>query len=97
MERTYPYKAWKLSPSFKPIEVELVKSAGKSDYFKHYDLIASGRAYHLKELFATKHLAIDDGWSRIAAMQAKVNDSLASISKKRAALQKALGEIGGAA
>ncbi|NPS81517.1 hypothetical protein [Pseudomonas aeruginosa] len=52
-ERTYPYKAWILQPSFKPKEVELVKPY--VGWGAHYgDETASKKVYRLDEIFPSK-------------------------------------------
>jgi hypothetical protein len=87
-ERTYPYTAWTLKPSFKPYEVTIVEayrwSGGGS-----WEITASEKAVPLSDLFPTKQAAIDAGWDRIHAQEAKVSKMLDSLNKKRVALVKA--------
>jgi len=84
-ERTYPYKAWVLMPSFKPAEVELV-----SNYGLYYDETAKGKIYHIKHsLYPTKAAAIAAGRKKIDEQQADIAKRLERINKRIAALDKA--------
>lgn len=87
-ERTYPYTAWVLQPSFKPKEVELVKhytSFGGTDYG---DETASKKVYRLDEIFASKADAIAEGWRRVEKQQSDLEKRQESLDKKKAALTK---------
>lgn len=84
-ERTYPYKAWVLMPSFKPAEVELV-----SNYGLYYDETAKGKIYHIKHsLYPTKAAAIAEGREKIEEQQADIAKRLERINKRITALDKA--------
>lgn len=86
--RTYPYKAWVLQPSFKPVEVELV--GRYASYSIDYgDQTASGKSYPLKELFPTKAEAIAEGHRRLDKQAEDLDKKLINITKRRAALNKA--------
>lgn len=83
--RTYPYKAWVLMPSFKPVEVELVRNYGV-----YYDETANGKIYHIEHsLHPTKAAAIAAGRKKIDEQQADIAKRLERINKRIAALDKA--------
>jgi len=83
--RTYPYKAWALTPSFKPVEIELV-----SNYGMHHDETAKGKIYNAyHELYPTKAAAIAAGRKKIDEQQAETAKRLERINKRIAALDKA--------
>lgn len=86
-ERTYPYKAWVLMPSFKPKEVELVEKY--SAYYTEYDQAAGGKSYHLSELHHSKSAAIAEGRERAAKQSADLAKKQASLAKRIAELDKA--------
>jgi hypothetical protein len=88
-ERTYPYDAWTLQPSFKPVRVTLVKSYGSLSFAGHWDLNEKGKSFAVSDLFPTKEAAIERGWERIHEQEAKLAKMMAGINKKRIALAKA--------
>lgn len=89
-ERTYPYKAWALLPSFKPVEVELVERWGNFGQYLNYDRAAKGKVYHVElELHASKAEAIAAGRKKIDEQQADIAKRLERINKRIAALDKA--------
>ncbi len=83
----FPYKAWILLPSFSLKQIELARPF---KYFPdaHHET-ASGRSYHLSELFLTKAEAIKHGRDRINMGMAEVRTREAKLLKKLAALEKA--------
>lgn len=87
-ERTYPRKAWVLTPSFKPVEVELVKQYG-STYHDYGDLTEASKLYAPSEMHESKALAIAAGWALVEKQQAKLDKMAITLGKKRAALNKA--------
>lgn len=92
-ERTYPYTAWVLTPSFKPKEVTLVRhymAFGGQDYG---DLTESGKMYGVTEMFPTKRAAVDEGWRRVGKQKADLDKKLIGIAKRRKALQEATREL----
>lgn len=91
-DRTYPYTAWTLKPSFKPVQVTLVRAYASLQYQNTWDVSESGRFYSIEELFPTKQAAIDAGWERIHEQEASLSKRQASIYKKREALAKAAEE-----
>lgn len=87
--RTYPYDAWVLKPSFKPVKVTLVKPYVSFNGQDYGDVVDSGMNYRLSELFPTIHEAIAAGRYRLFNEEAKAIDKLDSIKKRRAVLDKA--------
>lgn len=86
--RTYPYIAWTLQPSFKPVQVEIVQMV--SFWMSEFDDCSrNGKCHHLKDLFPTKADAIAAGRERLAAQQAKLDKMQIRLDKRRAALDKA--------
>ena len=95
-ERTYPYNAWVLTPSFKPKEVTLVKAYrafGGQDYG---DLTETGKMYGVTEMFPTKRDAVMDGWAQVDKQKADLDKKLIGIAKRRKALQEATRSLGAA-
>lgn len=88
IQRTYPRKVWVLQPSFKPIEVEVVKryDGWVSDTG---DQTAKGKLYSVSAMYATKTDAIASGWAKIAAMHAELELRQENINKKKSVLKKA--------
>ena len=88
---SYPQTLWRLLPSFKPAEVVIVK---KENSFDQKFLISdSGKWLRLNEVHPTKAAAIAAGHEALAAQEAHIAKLQAGISKKRAALVKAGGEL----
>jgi hypothetical protein len=83
--RTYPYKAWVLQPTFKPIEVELQRHYSQG----LWDQTASGKLYHVRDLFPTQQEAIEHGWKEIERMQEALDKKAEGLRKKRSALNTA--------
>lgn len=88
-ERTYPYQAWVLKPSFKPALVTIERAYKSYSSPNQWDVAEGGKLYSMSELFPTQERAIEVGWQRIHEMEAKLEKTIDSISKKRAALAKA--------
>ena len=89
MERSYPYKAWILLPSFKPVEVEFVKTYeafGGQDYG---DLTDKGKIMRRDEIHASKSEAIKVGHERLAKSRAQIAKLQLGHDKKLEALKKA--------
>jgi hypothetical protein len=89
--RTYPYKAWVLMPSFKPVEVEFKEAYSSYGAVRDYDISAKERAYHISEIFPSKEAAIAAGWVRIHAQEEALTKKAANLLKKREVLAKAAG------
>lgn len=90
MERSYPYKAWVLMPSFKPAEVELVKKYESYSFLDYGDLTATGKCYQRGEIYATKEDALTGGHLRLEKSRAQIAKLQAGHDKKLAALKKAI-------
>ncbi len=88
-ERTYPYKAWTVIPSGKPVEVELVRNAGYWGETCAWDRTARGKDYDSTKLQPTKVLAIITALEALDAQQEKLDKQQATLNKKRAVLEKA--------
>lgn len=88
-ERTYPYKAWVLQPSFKPKEVELVEHYGSWRGDDYGDMTASKKIYRRDEIFASKAEAIEEGWRRVEKQEADLGKKQESLNKKKTELTKA--------
>lgn len=86
--KTYPYTAWRLMPSFKPVEVVLTKeyaSFGKSAW----DISDQGKVIEHCDIFATRDAAITEGLARLAIQQGSLDAKQANIDKRSAVLKKA--------
>lgn len=92
-ERTYPYKAWVLTPSYKTKQVLLVERYGF--YRNGVDYIASetGRLYAYADLFDSELAAIQEGLRRCDKQQKRIDASLKTLEKKRSTLRKSLNEV----
>ncbi len=90
MKKQLPFKAWVLLPSFRPVEVELVEVAGwpTEDWYR----TAKGKAYHHGELFGSLADAVGAGHRRLDKLRADIDKKLETLSKRRAALDKAVQE-----
>lgn len=89
-ERTYPYKAWTLQPSFKPVEVELVSQYGCWGSGCDWDKTEKGKCFNVeRDLYPTKAAAIAVGRERVAAQQADLAKRQERLNKRIAALDKA--------
>lgn len=84
-KRQYPFKAWTLQPSFKPVEIELVHDS----WYAEHHTTSKGQLKHEANIFHTKQEAIAEGRARLDEQEAKLNKSLEKVAKKRAALDKA--------
>lgn len=83
----YPFTAWRLLPSFKPVEVELVK--GEKWFDVQWSEDASGKSFRNSDLFGSKELAIKEGRSRLQEQQVAIDKKQANINKRLAVLDKA--------
>ena len=90
MSKEFPYTAWRLTPSFKVEQVEIVGPyTGHRSWFRHYKADIKGRNHAPCELFATKAEAIGTGRRQLAGKEAKLAKMRANLDKKIAALDKA--------
>lgn len=86
MSKSYPYQAWVLTPSFAPKEVTIVEP-GRWSTAGWLPTIA-GKHYHENEVFDSKNLAIEGGWSRLQEQEDAIQKKLDSINKKKSTLTK---------
>jgi hypothetical protein len=90
-KRKYPYNAWMLQPSFKPVEVRVVKRAYLHSYHE-YDELESGKTVHINNLYPTKAAAIAYGRQQVEKTEADLVKRRENLNKKIAALNKAEGK-----
>jgi len=89
-KRSYPYKAWTLMPSFKPVEVELVGNYDSSLGYQHMDVTAKGKIYFVgQNLWPSKEAAIAAGRDQLKAQQADLDKRQERLNKRTSALDKA--------
>lgn len=88
MNRSYPYKAWILMPSFKPVEVEFVRNYETfgGDYG---DVKDGGKIVRRDEIYPSKDAAISGAHERLAKHRAQIAKLQLGHDKKLAALKKA--------
>lgn len=79
----FPYTAWRLTPTFKPVEVVIARRS------QSWLISDQGKYLCSSEVYPTKAEAIEDGRKRIAVTEADITKREARIAKKRAALDKA--------
>jgi hypothetical protein len=97
--RTYPYKAWVLMPSFKPVEIEFVGACDDDEYCEDgegrpvdadpADITSGSKIYRLHEIYTTKQAAIAAGRALLVRMREAIEKLLVNLDKKSAALNKA--------
>ena len=90
MERTHPFIGWRLLPSFKPVQVEIVRQ--HSAWNPEWLVGVTGKLFLASELCATKAEAIARGRDRLEAMGKKYRAMGTSIQKKTRALDAAEAE-----
>lgn len=88
-QRTYPYTAWVLQPSFKPKQVELTRAYGSWGTASDYDSTSTGKPYHLSELLISQKDAIAAGRQALERQRIDLDKKLVSLAKKQEALDKA--------
>lgn len=87
-ERQYPYTAWTLMPSLKPVETEFVsKYKSYSDW--DGDVTAKGKLVARANIYPTKAAAIAAGWGQIGKWEADILKRQETLAKRTAALRKA--------
>ena len=90
MSKKFPYTAWRLMPSFKPVEVEIVGTNTGPGYWKRgWPKDSKGKSHCLTDLFESRQEAIEWGRGQLNLKQAAADKVQANIDKKRAALDKA--------
>lgn len=89
-DRTYPYQAWILMPSFKPVEVTMV-SAYKAFHGADYgDRTEAGKLVPRADIFASAWEACKVGNDRLIKQQIDLDKKQANINKRAAEIKKAL-------
>ncbi|MFY3647757.1 hypothetical protein ACOTET_26685 [Achromobacter xylosoxidans] len=83
-----PRKVWILLPSFKPKEIE-VETFNDSNIWGQWYLTANGKGYRAKDVYESKHDAIQGGLQRLEERQQYLDKQLEKQSKRRDALMKA--------
>ena len=81
---TFPYTAWVLMPSFKPVEVTFVDT-----YCGEWHKTQAGKAYHHTVIHQTKAAAITCGLADLKKQQAAIDKMQQNLNKRRAVLEKA--------
>lgn len=84
----FPYTAWVLMPSFKPVEITLVE-AQRFPFSDQWHKAESGKTYAVGSIYSAKHAAIAAGHVELIKQQAALDKKQANINKRRAALEKA--------
>ncbi len=88
-KRTYPYKAWILMPSFKPVEVEFVREYVAYSRPDYGDITHTGKVVRLEDIYPTKDVAIATGLGKLNVQQINLDERQTTIFKRRNALTKA--------
>jgi hypothetical protein len=83
-EKTYPYQAWVLMPSFRPKLETFVCRVSYGD-----DESQSGKWYMPSSIYETKADAIAAGRKILIEQQAKIDKRQANLNRRKAALDKA--------
>ncbi len=86
---TFPYAAWVLMPSFKPVEVTFVGFYYESPLYGSWHETDDGRSYHTGKIHQSKAAAIAWGLADLAKQQAAIDKKQQNLNKRRAALDKA--------
>ena len=87
--RTYPYTAWVLQPSFRLKQVEFVKhylSWGSEDFG---DVTDAGKRYGLPDIHQTKKAAIEYGRAQLEKQLNDLAKRQLSFAKRKEELDKA--------
>lgn len=87
-DKTFPYTAWRLTPSFKPVECEVVEHGRWYGTWEWRRLSTGGRS-NADDIYATKADAISAGRAKVEAQEQALAKKRASLDKKIAALDKA--------
>lgn len=90
MSKEFPYTAWRLMPSFKPVSVEIVGLySGTRSWLRRNLQCSKGKIYAPRDLFASKQEAIDWARGELNRKQKSADKVQANIDKKRAEIAKA--------
>lgn len=82
-EQTFPYQAWTLSFSLRPVEHTIVDQV-----YGSWRKTKGGKEIHTSDLFPTRQTALQEGWRRLECMEAKLKTTTERIAKRRATLTK---------
>lgn len=88
-KRIYPRKVWVLMPSFKPVEIEVVKPYGARASQDFGDLTEKGKHYPVAAMHETKAEAIQVGRWEVERLRAGIAKRTETMNKRIAALDKA--------
>ncbi|OWT68065.1 MULTISPECIES: hypothetical protein [unclassified Achromobacter] len=89
-QRSYPYTAWVLKPSFKPSETTFVE--GYSSHIWHGDISDAGKYYPQDKIYPTKAEAITHAEIMIQQQEEALIKKSVALEKRRAAITKAKSE-----
>ncbi|MBO9679512.1 MAG: hypothetical protein J7556_14820 [Acidovorax sp.] len=84
----FPYTAWVLMPSFKPVQITLERISNGSTSYDEWHKAESGKFYHTDKIHPTKAAAIAWGLADLAKQQAAINKKQENLNKRRAALER---------
>lgn len=86
-----PFKAWKLTPSGKPVEVEIVEASTFLNF--PYFRLKTGRALRATEIHETKAEAIAAGFNDCDRRQKEINKTRRRLEKRIAVLKQAAASL----
>lgn len=89
MTTTFPYTAWVLTPSFKPVAVTFVRFRYQCPSYGSLHETDAGKTYRTKNIHQTRAAAIVWGFTDLAEQQAAIDKKQQNLYKRRAALDKA--------
>lgn len=82
-EPVYPFDAWVLLPSFKPVKRTFTRGFASGAYTEE------GKWYVTAAIHSSRSDALTDGHNLLNQQQARIDKQLAVMAKRRAALVKA--------
>ncbi|MFU5132662.1 hypothetical protein ACM751_16290 [Pseudomonas aeruginosa] len=88
MSTKYPYTAWVLKPSFKPVETTFTENYSDSTIYGKWDKSESGKPYNVKNIFPTKAAAIAHANNELERLQADIDKRQATLDKRKAEVAK---------
>lgn len=80
--RQYPRQCFTLTPSFTVKEITITNSYRSYSRPSDYEQVASGKLYHIQDLFDTPEEAVTEGLLRVKQQQAKIDKMQANLTKK---------------
>jgi hypothetical protein len=86
-DRTYPYTAWVLTPSYNVKQIEVTKCYGYPH--REHDVSSTGKLYHISDLYKSRGDAIRAGFDRCDAQQVDLRKRQERLDKRFGALEKA--------